>query len=150
MVWGASLATGIVWLFLGLTGTARYVTKLINRPFVLGIILGLGFGFMIEGAKTMAQNWWVGGIALLGTSLLLTNRVIPAMFLLLLFGAAFGILSDQTLLAALREVHMEPRPSNVRPERADPERLSVFLTDRHNAECHLRSFAAHAKPALQS
>jgi MFS superfamily sulfate permease-like transporter len=109
MVWGASLATGIVWLLLGLTGTARYVTKLITRPVVLGIILGLGFGFMIEGAKMMSQNWWIGGIALLGTSLLLTNRIIPAMFLLLLFGAAFGILSDPTLLAALREVHMEPR-----------------------------------------
>jgi len=109
MVWGASLATGIVWLLLGLTGTARYVTRLINRPVVLGIILGLGFGFMIEGAKLMAQNWWVGGIALLGTSLLLTNRVIPAMFLLLLFGASYGLLSDPSLLAAMREVHIELR-----------------------------------------
>jgi Molybdate transporter of MFS superfamily len=56
MVWGASLATGIVWLLLGLTGTARYVTGLITRPVVLGIILGLGFGFMIEGAKMMSHN----------------------------------------------------------------------------------------------
>ena len=109
MVWGASLATGIVWLVLGLTGTARYITRLINRPVVLGIILGLGFGFMIEGAKMMAQNWWVGGAALLATSLLLTNRVIPAMFLLLLFGASYGISSDPTLLTALREVHIELR-----------------------------------------
>jgi hypothetical protein len=109
MVWGASLATGVVWLLLGLTGTARYVTKLIARPIVLGIILGLGFGFMIEGAKMMAQNWWIGGAALLGASLLLTNRSIPAMFLLLLSGAAYGILSDPTLLAALREVHVELR-----------------------------------------
>jgi hypothetical protein len=38
-----------------------YVTKLIARPVVLGITLGLGFGLMIEGAKMMAQNWWVGG-----------------------------------------------------------------------------------------
>jgi MFS superfamily sulfate permease-like transporter len=109
MVWGASLATGIVWLVLGLTGTARHVAKLITRPVVLGIILGLGFGFMIEGAKMMSQNWWIGGAALLGTSLLLTNRIVPAMFLLLLFGAAYGILSDPTLLNALREVHIEPR-----------------------------------------
>src|SRR6476659_8371605 len=36
MVWGASLATGIIWLVLGLTGTARYVAKLITRPVVLG------------------------------------------------------------------------------------------------------------------
>jgi MFS superfamily sulfate permease-like transporter len=109
MVWGACLATGVLWLFLGLTGTGRYVSRLIARPVLLGIILGLGFSFMIEGAKLMAQNWWVGGVALLGTSLLLTNRIIPAMFLLLLFGAAYGILSDPTLFAALREVHMELR-----------------------------------------
>jgi len=109
MVWGASLATGIVWLVLGLTGTAHHVAKLITRPVVLGIILGLGFGFMIEGAKMMSQNWWVGGAALLGTSLLLSNRIIPAMFLLLLFGAGYGILSDPTLLSALREVHIELR-----------------------------------------
>ena len=109
MVSGASIATGIVWLFLGVTGTARYVTKLITRPVVLGIILGLGFGFMIEGAKMMAQNWWLGGIALLGTALLLNNRVIPAMFLLLIFGASYGVLSDPSLLAALGEVRIEPR-----------------------------------------
>jgi MFS superfamily sulfate permease-like transporter len=57
----------------------------------------------------IAQNWWIGGTALLATSLLLTNRMIPAMFLLLLFGAVYGILSDPTLLAALREVHPELR-----------------------------------------
>jgi MFS superfamily sulfate permease-like transporter len=109
MVYGASLATGLVWLFLGLTGTARYVAHLVARPVVLGIILGLGFAFMIEGAKMMSGNWWIGGAALFVTALLLTNRTIPAMFLLLLFGAAYGIISDPTLLAALREVHIEPR-----------------------------------------
>ena len=57
MVWGASLATGLIWLFLGLTGTAHRVANLVARPIVLGIILGLGFGFMIEDAKMMAQNW---------------------------------------------------------------------------------------------
>ena len=109
MVYGASLATGLVWLFLGLTGTARYVAHLVARPVVLGIILGLGFAFMIEGAKMMSENWWIGGAALFVTLLLLTNRIIPAMFLLLLFGAAYGIISDPTLLAALREMHVEPR-----------------------------------------
>ena len=109
MVWGASLATGIVWLVLGLTGTARYVANLVSRPVVVGIVLGLGFGFMIEGAKMMSQNWWVGGAALLGTSLLLTNRIMPAMFLLLLFGGAYGVLSDPSLLGALRGVHVEVR-----------------------------------------
>jgi MFS superfamily sulfate permease-like transporter len=109
MVWGASLVTGAVWLLLGLTGTARHVARLISRPVVLGIILGLGFGFMIEGAKMMAQNWWIGGAALLATTLLLTNRIVPAMFLLLLFGAGYGVVSDPSLLGALREVHVELR-----------------------------------------
>jgi hypothetical protein len=109
MVHGASLVTGLVWLVLGLTGTAHRVANLLKRPIVVGIILGLGFGFMIEGAKMMAQNWWVGGAALLVTSLLLTNRVIPAMFLLLLFGAAYGIWSDPTLVDALHSVSIEPR-----------------------------------------
>lgn len=109
MVWAASLATGIVWLALGLTGTARYVAKLIKRPVVLGIILGLGFGFMIEGAKMMSQNWWIGGAVLLATSLLLSNRIVPAMFLVLLFGAAYGLWSDPSLLPALQEIQFQPR-----------------------------------------
>jgi len=109
MVHGASLVTGLIWLVLGLTGTAHRVANLVKRPIVVGIILGLGFGFMIEGAKMMSQNWWIGGAALLGTSLLLANRVVPAMFVLLVFGAAYGIWSDPTLLDALRAVSIEPR-----------------------------------------
>jgi MFS superfamily sulfate permease-like transporter len=109
MVHGASLVTGLIWLVLGLTGTANRVASLVKRPIVVGIILGLGFGFMIEGAKMMSQNWWIGGAALLGTSLLLTNRVMPAMCLLLMFGAGFGVWSDPTLIEALRDVQLEPR-----------------------------------------
>src|SRR5262245_14972751 len=109
IVYGASLVTGLVWLALGLTGTAHRVASLVKRPIVIGIILGLGFGFMIEGAKMMSHNWWIGGAALLVTTLLLTNRVIPAMFLLLLFGAAYGLLNDSALVDALRAVQFEPR-----------------------------------------
>jgi hypothetical protein len=109
MVHGASLVTGLIWLILGLTGTANRVAGLVKRPIVVGIILGLGFGFMLEGVRMMSHNWWIGGGALLGTSLLLTNRVIPAMFFLLLFGAGYGVLSDPTLIEALRGVQIEPR-----------------------------------------
>src|SRR5262245_55003595 len=109
MVYGASFVTGLVWLALGLTGTAHRIASLVKRPIVIGIILGLDFGFMIEGAKMMSQNWWIGGPALLITTLLLTNRVIPAMFLLLLFGGAYALLSDPTMLDALRKVQVELR-----------------------------------------
>jgi hypothetical protein len=118
MVWSASLVTGVIWLVLGPTGAAHRVASLVKRPIVLGIVLGLGFGFMIEGAKMMATNWWVGGAALLGTALLLTNRVVPAMLLLLLAGAAYGLLSDPTLLSSLQAVRPKLRwpefaPSNI-------------------------------------
>lgn len=109
MVHGASLVTGLIWLALGLTGTAHRVANLVKRPIVIGIVLGLGFGFMIEGAKMMAQNWWIGGAALLVTCVLLTNRAVPAMFLLLGFGAAYGLIADPALLEALRNVRIEPR-----------------------------------------
>jgi len=108
-VYAASLASGIVWLLLGLTGTAQKVAKLVGRPVVVGIILGLGFGFMGNGVKMMASNWWIGGLALAGTLLLLGNQRVPAMFLLLVFGAACGLAVDPTLTTLLAGVAVEPR-----------------------------------------
>jgi MFS superfamily sulfate permease-like transporter len=106
---GASLTTGLIWLVFGLTGAAHRISTLVARPVVVGIILGLGFGFMIDGAKMMAQNWWVGGAALLGAAMLLSNRIVPAMFLLLLGGGAYGIASDPSLVEALKTVRVEAR-----------------------------------------
>jgi MFS superfamily sulfate permease-like transporter len=108
-VYAASLVTGVAWLLLGLTGTAQKVTKLIGRPVVIGIILGLGLGFMLSGAKMMADNWWIGGIGLAGTLLLLTNRRVPAMFLLLVFGAVGAVATDPKMLDQLAGVGVELR-----------------------------------------
>ena len=107
---GASLATGAIWLLLGMTGTARRVAALVPRFVVVGIILGLGMAFMIEGIKMMATGWLIAAIGLIGTLLLLTNRLIPAMFLLLLFGATCGALADPALLQKLGEATIEFRP----------------------------------------
>src|SRR5665213_2647473 len=85
-VYSASLVTGLIWLVLGLTGAAGRIAKLIPRFVVIGIVLGLGFSFMLEGVKLMSSGWVVAAIGLVGTLLLFTNRALPAMFLLLLFG----------------------------------------------------------------
>lgn len=53
-VHAASLVTGLIWLVLGLTGLTKRVTDLVSRPVAVGIVLGLGVGFMIEGSKLMA------------------------------------------------------------------------------------------------
>lgn len=100
-VCGAGLLTGLIWLLLGLTGTARRIATLAPRPVVAGIILGLGMAFMLEGIKMMAGGWLVASIGLIGTVLLLTSRAVPAMFLLLIYGAACGIVADPSLLQRL-------------------------------------------------
>jgi predicted benzoate:H+ symporter BenE len=106
---GASLATGAIWLLLGMTGTARRVAALVPRYVVVGIVLGLGMAFMLEGVKMMANGWLIAVIGLVGTLLLLTNRSIPAMFLLLLFGAACGIVVEPGLLQKIGDATIEFR-----------------------------------------
>jgi MFS superfamily sulfate permease-like transporter len=108
-VYSASLVTGVIWLILGLTGAAHRIAKLVPRPVVVGIILGLGVGFMLEGIKMMATSWWIAGVGLTGTVLLLTNRTIPAMFLLLLFGAACGVIQNPEALKGLSGLTLEFR-----------------------------------------
>ncbi len=108
-VYAAGLASGAIWLLLGLTGTATRAAKLVSRPVVVGIILGLGFGFMGNGVKMMADNWWIGGFALGGTLLLLGNRRVPVMFLLLICGAVCGTVVDPTLVGQLTALAIDPR-----------------------------------------
>src|SRR6185437_14165467 len=97
-IYGASLVTGLIWLLLGLTGAARRLTSWVPRYVVVGIVLGLGMGFMLEGIKLMSAQWAIAAVGLTGTLLLLTNRKLPAMFLLLLFGIVCGAVQQPDLL----------------------------------------------------
>lgn len=106
---GASLATGVVWLLLGMTGAARRVAALVPRFVVVGIVLGLGIAFMLEGVKMMAAGWLIAAIGFIGTLLLLTNRSIPAMFLLLIFGAVCGVIAEPALLQQAASATIEFR-----------------------------------------
>ncbi|MEK7946363.1 putative sulfate/molybdate transporter [Pigmentiphaga sp. YJ18] len=111
-VYGAALATGVAWLFLGLSGMAARVTRLVPPAVVLGIMLGLGFGFMLEGVKMMQTDWPIAAVAGVGTLLLMGNRTLPAMFVLLVFGAAVGAWRQPALLHELAQVPFGlPTPS---------------------------------------
>jgi len=118
-VYAASLATGVIWLLLGLTGLAKRVAALIARPVTTGIILGLGIGFMVEGIKMMANAWIVAAVALALTLLLLDSRRFPAMFLLLIGGAAYQLVVEPQVLAQL---------SGVKPELRLPELSFTSIT----------------------
>jgi len=115
IVAGASLATGVIWLLLGLTGTARRLAALVPRFVVVGIVLGLGIAFMLEGIRMMASGWIVASIGLAGTLLLLSNRSIPAMLLLLLYGAACGVAAQPELLGKLASASIEFRSPSFAP-----------------------------------
>jgi xanthine/uracil permease len=108
-VYGASLATGLLWLVLGLSGAASRIAKVVSKPVVVGIVLGLGMSFMLAGVKMMATHWVIAAVGLAGTLLLLTNRWIPAMFLLLLFGAVCGMLLNPDALRDLTAASIEVR-----------------------------------------
>lgn len=108
-VHAASFVTGIIWLLLGLTGLTKRVSDLISRPVAIGIVLGLGIGFMIEGSKLMAAGWILSVGLLVSTLLLLSNRVIPVMFLLLVGGAGVAVIRDPQLLTALGSIRFEAR-----------------------------------------
>ncbi|TXF12261.1 putative sulfate/molybdate transporter [Pelomicrobium methylotrophicum] len=108
-VHGACLVTGLVWLALGLTGAADRVARLVARPVVVGIVLGLGMSFMLQGAKMMSEGWFLGIVGLTGTGLLLTNRAFPAMFALLLFGFGAGALQNPELLGSVAQARPELR-----------------------------------------
>ena len=108
-MYGASLATGLFWLVLGLTGAAGRIANLVSRPVVVGIMLGLGMSFMLEGVKMMATHWVIAAVGLTGTLLLLANRRIPAMLLLLLFGAIYGIILNPDAVRDLAAASIEVR-----------------------------------------
>ena len=103
-VYGAGIVTGVIWFLLGITGAVKKVADLVSRPVAVGIVLGLGFGFMLEGIRMMAQGWLLGGAALLVTLLLLSNRTIPVMFLLLVIGAFVAVVQNPPLLDELATI----------------------------------------------
>jgi hypothetical protein len=108
-VLGAGLATGLIWLLLGLTGTVSRIAGIVFRPVVVGIVFGLGMSFMLEGMKMMTTHWVIAAVGLTGTALLLTNRKIPAMFLLLAFGVICGAILDPRSIGGLSAVSVHVR-----------------------------------------
>jgi hypothetical protein len=108
-IYATSLVTGLVWLLLGLTGAARRVGRWTPPYVVVGIVLGLGFAFMLEGIKMMSSGWLIAAIGMTGTLLLLKNKAVPAMFLLLIFGVACGIAEKPDLLISLAALKIQFR-----------------------------------------
>jgi len=109
MIFGAGIFTGLFWLILGLTGKLGYISKIASKPVLRGIMLGLGLIFIIEGTKMMQTDFLIAAIALALTFLLLTNKRIPAMFVLIIFGIAAGLIRNPELIKELANIHFDFR-----------------------------------------
>lgn len=92
VVVAAGLCTGLIWLALGLTGLAARLSALIPREAMLGVVMGLGFGFMLEGLRTMSATPVASGLTLAVAMVLLSRPTIPTMLVLLFGGAAASLL----------------------------------------------------------
>jgi len=86
MVWAAGLFTGVFWLIIGFTGILKHITRLVSKPVMRGIVLGLGISFIIQATTMIRTDIIIAVIALILTIALFSNKFVPAMFALLVFG----------------------------------------------------------------
>lgn len=105
MVFGAGLFTGLFWLTIGLTGALKFISKITTKPVTQGITLGLGLSFMLEGIKMMRSDFIIAIIALTLTFILLTNKYVPAMFALIVFGLIAALAKNPGLFKELAGIH---------------------------------------------
>jgi MFS superfamily sulfate permease-like transporter len=101
-VFAATLVTGLIWLVLGVSGVAQRIASLLGRPVIAGVVVGLGLALMWHGVRMMTEGWIVGAVTLAGTLALLTQRKIPAMFVVILFGALVALLRRPELIGEMR------------------------------------------------
>lgn len=105
----AGLLTGLIWLFLALTGLSQRVAAAIPRPALLGVVMGLGFAFMLEGLRMMSGQLMLSALLLAATLLLLGRPRVPAMVLLLAAGIGIALFEHPELASQLAGLHLSPR-----------------------------------------
>lgn len=106
---GAALTTGMLWILLAATGLARRAATWVPRAALLGVVMGLGFTFMLEGIRMMSGSPWVAGALLALAFVLLSRERVPAMLVLLVVGATIALFEQPDLVAGLGSLRPEFR-----------------------------------------
>ncbi len=101
VVVGAALTTGLLWIALAVTGLGRRAASWVPRSALLGVVMGLGFSFMLEGIRMMSASSWVAGLLLAVTLALLGRPRVPAMLVLLTIGVAMALMNQPDLMREL-------------------------------------------------
>jgi len=108
-VMGAGIVTGVLWMLLAVTGLARRLVHWVPRPALLGVVMGLGFSFMLEGIRMMSDSPWIGASLLTLTLALLARSRFPAMVALLAVGAVVALIEQPALAADLAAIQLSPK-----------------------------------------
>ena len=104
---GAALTTGLLWMVLALTGLGRRAAKWVPRSALLGVVMGLGFSFMLEGIRMMSASPWIAGLLLALTLVLLGRPRVPAMLVLLGVGVVVALIGQPELMRDLGALQPE-------------------------------------------
>lgn len=90
LIWGAGIATGIIWLLLGISGSMKWIAKIITKPVLQGIMLGLGIAFMLEAVRMIKTNLVIGLVSL--ALILVLNKMdkFPSIFAVLILGCVIA------------------------------------------------------------
>lgn len=100
----ASLATGLLWLLLAVTGLAERVSRWVPKGVTLGIVLGLGIALMLEGIRMMSAEWLLSVPLLAAALVLVASRGAAVMLVLLGCGVAYSLWHDPHLVPALQSL----------------------------------------------
>jgi MFS superfamily sulfate permease-like transporter len=106
----AGVVTGLFWLGMGLSGAISALAAVTSRPVVRGIVLGLGLSFILEGSLLMQRGPLTAVPGAILTLVLLGQPRLPAMLLLLAYGATVALTFDDTLARDLAALAPSFRP----------------------------------------
>jgi MFS superfamily sulfate permease-like transporter len=109
IVVGAALTTGLLWIALAVSGLGRRAANWVPRSALLGVVMGLGFSFMLEGIRMMSTSSWVAALLLVLTLALLGRPRVPAMLVLLAIGVAMALIKEPDLMRQLGALKPEFR-----------------------------------------
>jgi xanthine/uracil/vitamin C permease (AzgA family) len=95
-IYGGGLAIGIIMLILSLTGLINWLARVVPKPVIRGIQLGLGFQLATLALKEYVQADAIGGYILAAACFFLVvflmgNRRFPAALFVILLGTAYAL-----------------------------------------------------------
>ncbi len=95
MIYASGFATGIIWLFLGITNVIGWIAKLTPKSVIRGIQISLGIMLAIEAYKMISGLWLLGLISIAIIVMLRQNRYAPAAIVLMVLGIVIMFIKGQ-------------------------------------------------------